>query len=126
MARKRGKKAVPEQAVIDYRHEDAKRKNIPPAGLAAQGKIREKPKIQYAYNPHLPPILRFDRTGKTDGLPELLETARTRPLTLEEAELLAQALRKHEPWLGAIRSLPSRSGQGRLCEERSFGICDTL
>jgi adenine-specific DNA-methyltransferase len=55
VARKKGKKAVAEQAVIDYRHEDAKRKNIPPAGLAAQGKIREKPKIQYAYNPHLPP-----------------------------------------------------------------------
>jgi adenine-specific DNA-methyltransferase len=71
----------------------------PPAGLAAQGKIREKPKIQYAYNPHLPPILRFDKTGKTDGLPELLASARTRPLTLEEAELLAEALRKQEPWL---------------------------
>ena len=98
MARKKGKSS-PDQTVMDYRHEDAKRKNIPPAGLAAQGKIKEKPKIQYAYNPHLPPILRFDKTGKTDGLPELLETARTRPLTLEEAEILAEALRKQEPWL---------------------------
>jgi len=99
VAKKKTNKTVPEQAVIDYRHEDAKRKNIPPAGLAAQGKIKEKPKIQYAYNPHLPPILRFDKTGKTDALPELLETARTRPLTVEEAELLAVALRKQEPWL---------------------------
>jgi adenine-specific DNA-methyltransferase len=99
VAKKRANKAAPEQTVIDYRHEDAKRKNIPPAGLAAQGKIREKPKIQYAYNPHLPPILRFDKTGKTDALPELLETARSRPLTLEEADLLAEALRKQEPWL---------------------------
>ncbi len=98
MARKKVKSGS-EQTVLDYRHEDAKRKNIPPAGLAAQGKIREKPKIQYAYNPHLPPILRFDKTGKTDDLPELLETARTRALTLEEAELLAEALRKDEPWL---------------------------
>ena len=46
MARKKGK-SNPEQTVMDYRHEDAKRKNIPPAGLAAQGKIREKPEIQY-------------------------------------------------------------------------------
>jgi adenine-specific DNA-methyltransferase len=99
VAKKRANKTSPEQAVIDYRHEDAKRKNIPPAGLAAQGKIKEKPKIQHAYNPHLPPILRFDKTGKTDGLPELLETARSRPLTVEEAELLADALRKQEPWL---------------------------
>jgi adenine-specific DNA-methyltransferase len=99
VAKKRANKTTPEQTVIDYRHEDAKRKNIPPAGVAAQGKIREKPKIQYAYNPHLPPILRFDKTGKTDDLPELLETARNRSLTLEEAELLAEAFRKHEPWL---------------------------
>jgi adenine-specific DNA-methyltransferase len=98
MARKKGK-AHTEQSVTDYRHEEAKRLHIPPAGLAAQGKIREKPKVQYAYNPHLPPVLRFDRSGKADGLPELLETARTRPLTFEEAELLAEALRKHEPWL---------------------------
>jgi adenine-specific DNA-methyltransferase len=93
VARKRANKTIPEQTVIDYRHEDAKRKNIPPAGLAAQGKIKEKPKIQYAYNPHLPPILRFDKTGKTDDLPELFETARSRPLTMEEAELLAEAAR---------------------------------
>jgi hypothetical protein len=57
VARNKGKKPVPEQAVIDYRHEDAKRKNIPPAGLAAQGKIREKPKIQYEDdNPYSPLI----------------------------------------------------------------------
>jgi adenine-specific DNA-methyltransferase len=98
MARKKSKSS-PDQTVMDYRHEDAKRKNIPPAGLAAQGKIRERPKVHYAYNPHLPPILRFDKTGKTDQLPELLETARSRPLTLEEAEVFAEALRKQEPWL---------------------------
>ena len=53
MAKKKGKTG-PGQTVLEYRHEDAKRMNIPPAGLAAQGKIREKPKILYAYNPHLP------------------------------------------------------------------------
>jgi len=36
MARKKPK-AISEPNVLDYRHEDAKRKNIPPAGLAAQG-----------------------------------------------------------------------------------------
>jgi adenine-specific DNA-methyltransferase len=53
MARKKGNTGT-EQKVVDYRYDDEKRKNIPPAGLAAQGKIREKPKIRYAYNPHLP------------------------------------------------------------------------
>ena len=65
MARKKGKSSS-DQTVLDYRHEDAKRKNIPPAGLAAQGKIREKPKIQYAYNPHLPPTLHIVRTISKD------------------------------------------------------------
>lgn len=63
------------QAVIDYRHEDAKRKNIPPSGLAAQGKIREKPKIQYAYNPHLPPILRFHPHNSERSLRKPLKSA---------------------------------------------------
>jgi hypothetical protein len=80
MARK--KSEAPKEgklSVKDYRHRTARRKNIPPAGLAAQGEIREKPKIQYFYNPHLLPALRFDQTGGPDKLPELLETARRRP-----------------------------------------------
>jgi hypothetical protein len=36
MARKKGK-SISYQTVLDYRHEDAKRKNILPAGLTAQG-----------------------------------------------------------------------------------------
>jgi adenine-specific DNA-methyltransferase len=55
--------------------------------------------LQFAYNPHLPPVLRLDPTGAPDKLPELLETARTRPLTAEETRLLADALCQQEPWL---------------------------
>ncbi|MCX7916108.1 MAG: hypothetical protein N3A53_07375, partial [Verrucomicrobiae bacterium] len=72
---------------------------IPPAGLAAQGEIKEAPKLQFSYDPHLPPVLRFDPTGQADQLPELLQEATKRPLTREEAKLLADALRNHEPWL---------------------------
>ena len=54
MARKRGEKSKNiELSVKDYRHKGAKRKNIPPAGLAAQGEIRERPEIEYSYNPPL-------------------------------------------------------------------------
>jgi adenine-specific DNA-methyltransferase len=74
--------------VQSYRHA-AKRKNIPPAGLASQGKLREAPKMQYAYNPHLPPILRFDASGASDKLPDLLQTARTRALSADEANQFA-------------------------------------
>jgi adenine-specific DNA-methyltransferase len=95
----RKKIAQPTDAsLLEYRH-DAKRKNNPPAGLAAQGRVREVPKAQYTYNPHLPPLLRFDATSGSDKLPELLLTARTRALNEEEASLLAEALRNHEPWL---------------------------
>lgn len=91
--------AVTDNPVLDYRHEEAKRKNIPPAGLAAQGRVRETPKIQFAYNPHLSPVLRFDKTGEADGLPELLQIARSRPLNADEAQILADALKNQEPWL---------------------------
>jgi adenine-specific DNA-methyltransferase len=78
----------------------AKRKNIPPAGLEAQGVIREAPKIRYEYNPHLPPALRSAKdVMAADKLPELLTIARQRALSAEEAKLLADALRRHEPWL---------------------------
>ncbi len=84
--------------ITDYRH-DEKRKNIPPAGLAAQGRVAEVPTTRYYYDPHLPPVLRFDETGEADKLPELLEIARQRPLTDEEVQLLNEALRNHQPWL---------------------------
>jgi adenine-specific DNA-methyltransferase len=92
------KSSQPDSSITDYRHA-ARRKNIPPAGLAAQGKVQEVPKTRYFYDPHLPPVLRFDETGSADRLPELLETAKRRPLTDQEAGILAEALRNHQPWL---------------------------
>ena len=84
-------------ATIKY---SAKRKNIPPAGLEAQGEIRETPTFRHQYNPHLPPVLRSAAdAAATDALPELLHEATRRPLSETEVAELAQALRRHEPWL---------------------------
>jgi len=92
-----GKPAAEPIASIRY---PAKRKNIPPAGLAAQGALQEAPRVRYEYNPHLPPALRSaTNAAEADRLPELLQTARQRPLTDYEARTLAAALRNHEPWL---------------------------
>lgn len=103
MARKKAsstkKTPEPQPAPVKAYRYPSKRKNIPPAGLAAQGRIREAPKRSYEYNPHLPPVLRFDATAASDKLPELLQAARTRALTAEEAQQLAEALQRHEPWL---------------------------
>ena len=97
MARK--KRTAQQKEVQDYRHDTATRKNNPPAGIAAQGKIQETPKQEYAYNPHLPPNLRSDPNGDADKLPDLLQIAQQRPLNADEAKTLADALRHHSPWL---------------------------
>lgn len=85
--------------VNDYRHKQAKRKNKPPAKIAAEGTLPVIPKATYAYNPHLPPVLRFDDRGSPDKLPALLEKATREKLTANEARVLAEALRNQEPWL---------------------------
>ena len=89
----------PGEAVTSIRY-SATRKNIPPAGLESHGMVREEPPVQYHHNPHLPPVLRSSPdAAATDRLPELLAAARQRPLSEEEATLLEEALRRHEPWL---------------------------
>jgi len=84
--------------IVDYRF-DATRKNLPPAGLAAQGKLEQAPRIRYSYDPHRPPVLRFDGNGVADRLTELLAEATRRTLTDEEARTLREALAQREPWL---------------------------
>ena len=95
----RRKRTTQQKDIQDYRHDTATRKNNPPAGIAAQGKIRETPKQEYAYNPHLPPNLRSDPNGDADKLPELLQKAQQGPLSADEAKTIADALRHHGPWL---------------------------
>jgi adenine-specific DNA-methyltransferase len=85
--------------VTDYRHQEAARKNNPPAKIAAEGTVPLLPKIKYEYSPRLAPVLRFDKDAGPDQLPELLQAAQRRPLTAAEAKLLAAALRNQEPWL---------------------------
>ena len=99
MAKKKKATATDGVGIEDYRHSGAKRKNNPPAKIAAEGQIPVVPKLQYFYSPRRPPVLRFDSTGKADQLPELLEKASKRALTKDEICILADALRTQEPWL---------------------------
>ena len=96
--RKRTVEGTSTSPVADYRYTE-RRKNNPSAGLAAQGRVREVPKLAYAYDPHLPPALRFDPTGSSDELPELLAEATQRKLTVDEARRVAEALHQRQPWL---------------------------
>lgn len=95
--------AAPELELSDsgsanYLHR-AKRLNNPPAGLAAEGRAAEPPRMAYAYNPHRPPTLRFDATGRADRAAELADAAIQRPLTAEEGAELQALLSAHEPWI---------------------------
>ncbi len=83
----------------DYRHTGAKRKNNPPAKIAAEGLVPVLPKVEYSYSPRRSPQLRFDPRGGPDALPELLAVAQKRPLTPDETRILAAALQTHEPWM---------------------------
>jgi adenine-specific DNA-methyltransferase len=82
----------------DYRHTDEKRKNIPPARIAAEGEVPKIKKVHYYYSPHLSPELRFDPTGKADRLMMVKEKA-SQYLTKDETELLDKALTNQQPWL---------------------------
>ena len=81
-------------------HNAATRTNNPPAGIASHGRVHEQPKQEYAYNPHLPHrCLQFDESGAADQLPELLAKVQREKLSTEEVQILAEALRHHNPWL---------------------------
>ena len=58
--------------VKDYRY-GATRKNIPPAGPAAQGVVSDVPKTRYFYVPHLTPVFRFDETVEAEMILDLLK-----------------------------------------------------
>ena len=95
----RESRTPPNRDVEDYRHDQATRRNNPPAGIASHAAVRETPEQEYPYNPHLPPVLRFDGKGGSDELPELIEKAQRETLSADEAKILAEALRHHAPWL---------------------------
>lgn len=89
--------------IDDYRHDDAQRLNNPEAGLVADGvdysPAAARGKAEYAYNPHLDPVLRFDAEGGSDRAQELLAVAAQRALNADERAELQRLLSVHEPWL---------------------------
>lgn len=93
----------------DYRYLKEKRTNIPPGLIAGEGVVPKVSKAQYSYSPHLGPTLRFDQTGESDKLTELVEKAKRTPLSVAEASKLHTALQQYEPWLewAGKRELPS-------------------
>ncbi len=96
---KRAGASASDAPVKDYRFDESKRLNNPPAGLTGQKPTSVKDQPQTVYDPHRPPVLRFDATGAEDKITELLAEARTRALTRDEVAFLESALANHQPWL---------------------------
>jgi len=60
-----GRRRVPDQEQIgDYRHDQSRRRNNPPAGIAPTYEVRERKIQTYAYDPHLDPQLQW--AGKAE------------------------------------------------------------
>ncbi|QDT15735.1 site-specific DNA-methyltransferase [Alienimonas californiensis] len=78
-----------------YRHA-ADRANNPPAALASEGVTPPAPPASYAYSPRRDPVLRSDPDGEHV---RLLQIARQRALTNDEADRLQALLADREPWL---------------------------
>ena len=81
-----------------YRHEDT-RKNLPPAKIAAEGKLEKTPKQTYSYSPRFDPLLRFDDTKRSDIIAKIIADSGSRKLNDKERKTLTDALSQHEPWL---------------------------
>lgn len=100
MARGRKSTTGAQTKLSDYRHSSEKRANIPPARIAAEGEVPKVARVKYAYNPHLPPVLRFDPTGKADAtLASLHGTLEKAPLKAAERDAVYGAVGNHQPWL---------------------------
>ena len=100
--KKRSKKASNKKISVEsYRHESATRKNIPTAKIAAEGMVPRVAKAKYAYSAHLSPELRFDASGQSDRINDIVEkTTSGYKLTREEANILfGIAANASQPWL---------------------------
>jgi len=97
MARGRAKSSIGIDTK-DYRHSGEKRKNIPPAKIAAEGEIPKIKKVKYYYSPHLSPELRFDTSGTADRILKIKEKT-SAYLTNEDKVALDTAIATQQPWL---------------------------
>ena len=96
MAATSKKKEAAAAAITEHRYTEATRKNLPAAGDAL-GHVEDATPITYAYDPHRPPVLRFNEAiTRQRGL---LNEARHRPLTAKETAELAALLEAPQPWL---------------------------
>ncbi len=95
MARKR--RGMNERDVGDYRHDEAKRKNNPPAGIAPTYEVRERHATSYAYDPHLDPQLVW--AGKAEHTSFEVDVVSLHIHERISTRAILEAVKKPEPQL---------------------------
>ncbi|HDD53525.1 MAG TPA: site-specific DNA-methyltransferase, partial [Thermosulfidibacter takaii] len=99
---KRGKSKG--QGVGDYRHEEAKRKNNPPAGIAPTYEVQERRATRYEYDPHLDPQLIW--TGKTEHTSFEVDVVSLHIHERVSTRAILEAAKKPEPQLSLFGETP--------------------
>ena len=101
----------------DYRHTREKRTNIPPAKIAAEGKVPKVAKVRYRLQPAPPAgsAVRSDRSGGRS--PSLIAEAGRRAFTAVEQKLLRMrsAISSHG-WSGLVNASSTTAGFSRLTQ----------
>lgn len=95
MVRKR--KERKQEQVGDYRHDDAQRKNNPPAGIAPTYEARERQTQTYAYDPHLDPQLQW--AGKAEHTSFEVDVISLHIHERLSTRAILEAVKKPEPQL---------------------------
>jgi len=83
--------------VGDYRHDEAKRKNNPPAGIAPTYEVRERQATSYSYDPHLDPQLQW--AGKTEHASFEVDVVSLHIHERISTRAILEAVKKPEPQL---------------------------
>ena len=97
------------QQVGDYRHEGAKRKNNPPAGIAPTYEVQERRTTRYEYDPHLDPQLVW--AGKTEHTSFEVDVVSLHIHERISTRAILEAVKKPEPQLPLFGETPLRPDQ---------------
>jgi len=109
MARKRKSQATEADGVTDFRHEQARRKNNPPAGIAPAYEVRERKTQTYSYDPHLDPELQW--TGKAEHTSFEVDLVSLHIHERISTRAILEAVKKPEPQLSLFGETPLPADQ---------------
>ena len=85
----------PDDSIADYRHDET-RTALPYAALSDRTRVKEAKKKEWEYDPHLPPVLRWDEKATAE---RILQKAAHSALDAEELNNLSRLLEQQQPWL---------------------------